>query len=777
MNHRNPVTYRILLVSTILILFSLAFTFPNLTLRKAQAAPNYLHTAGSKIVDSSGRTVAISGLNWFGFETANNAPHGLWQRSYTSMLDQIKSLGYNALRIPFSNAMLRPGVVPSSIDYTLNSDLKGLTSLQVLDKIIEAAGQRGIKVILDDHRSTPGGGPESNGLWYTSDYPESTWIEDWKMLAARYKSNPTVIGMDLRNEPHGDACWGCGNPATDWRLAAEKAGNAILAINPNLLIIVEGISNYNGQGYWWGGNLMGAKEYPVRLNVANRVVYSPHDYPASVSYQSYFGAPSYPKNLPGIWDQFWGYLASQNTAPVLIGEWGTRYETQSDQTWMQSLASYVQSKGLSYTFWSLNPDSGDTGGLLKDDWISVQEQKQAILSKILYPFIDSGSSLPDPTQPAATPTQPPAKPTPTPTGQTVVAVEDFQQDSANNWTIFKDSGSTITKSVVSPGLGDSYSLKVAYNIASYGGTQRLFAAPQDWSGAKALRFGFYGHNSGNRIRVEIFDNRAAGSTTDSSERFEAILSDNFTGWRTMDLPWSAFIRRQDWQPVNAPNDGLTLRQVWGLDFSPLAGQSSFQVDQIGLVYQGPVPTQQPAPQPTPQPAPTQPALPCKVLDDFESGNTGKWSSFQGNGSYLNSFVTAPGQQGSYAFQANYGVFNGGWCGAGQYYSTPQDWRSYRQFSFSFNGNGSGNSIRLELLDNRAPGSTVDNAERFEFIFRDDTAGWRTFNLPWSAFTRRGDWQPVGAPNDGLSLDQVWGIDFAPLSGSGSFQLDEIKLVP
>ena len=37
------------------------------------------------------------------------------------------------------------------------------------------------------------------------------------------------VSTDLHNEPHGPATWGDGNTANDWRLAAERAGNAILA--------------------------------------------------------------------------------------------------------------------------------------------------------------------------------------------------------------------------------------------------------------------------------------------------------------------------------------------------------------------------------------------------------------------------------------------------------------------------------------------------------------------------------------------------------------------
>ena len=53
------------------------------------------------------------------------------------------------------------------------------------------------------------------------------------MLAGHYKGNPLVIGGDLHNEPRGQATWGDGNEKTDWRLAAERAGNAVLKANPD----------------------------------------------------------------------------------------------------------------------------------------------------------------------------------------------------------------------------------------------------------------------------------------------------------------------------------------------------------------------------------------------------------------------------------------------------------------------------------------------------------------------------------------------------------------
>ena len=68
-----------------------------------------LHTEGGSIVDAAGKTVTLTGVNWFGLETSTFAPDGLWARNYKSMLDQIAASGFNAIRLPYSNALFRPG--------------------------------------------------------------------------------------------------------------------------------------------------------------------------------------------------------------------------------------------------------------------------------------------------------------------------------------------------------------------------------------------------------------------------------------------------------------------------------------------------------------------------------------------------------------------------------------------------------------------------------------------------------------------------------------------
>lgn len=117
-----------------------------------------------------------------------------------------------------------------------------------------------------------------------------------------------------------------------------------------------------------------------------------HDYPSTVFPHPWFNAPDYPNNLPRVWDSYWGYIYKQGIAPVWVGEFGTKLETNSDKQWLTRLVSYLGSGagGLNWTFWCWNPDSGDTGGILKDDWTTINQAKQSNLSAIMYPLVILG---------------------------------------------------------------------------------------------------------------------------------------------------------------------------------------------------------------------------------------------------------------------------------------------------------------------------------------------------------------------------------------------------
>jgi endoglucanase len=442
------------------------------------AGAGYWHTSGNKILDAAGSTVRIAGINWYGFETPDEIVHGLWSQDYHAVIDNIKALGYNTIRIPFSNQMVENPIVPQGIsNYNstgpINLDLVGLNALQDLDKIVTYAGQDGLKVILDDHRSEAGESAEQNGLWYTADYSNQKWLADWTTVAKRYAGNTTVIGFDLRNEPHTPAgvayaqgaTWGSGDPNTDVRLAYQNAGNAVLAADPNALVFVEGIGETpNSAGgldsTWWGGDLALAGQFPVTLSSPGHVVYSAHDYGPTLFQQTWFNSSTTSASLDAVWNKYWGYLYAQNTAPVWVGEFGTGNGATdvSDTTpgsqgqWFSSLISYIASNpSMGWTYWALNGE--DSFALLDNgyDATPVSAAKQRLLAGIESPLSGGGGGGTTTGPPTTTTTPPPppvsCKVTYSVTSawqggfQAAVTIADTGTAAINNWTLGWDFGS------------------------------------------------------------------------------------------------------------------------------------------------------------------------------------------------------------------------------------------------------------------------------------------------------------------------------------------------
>jgi len=143
------------------------------------------------------------------------------------------------------------------------------TALQLFDLAVARLTERGIFVIINNHMSSAGWccKPwDGNRLWKTGTYTQETWMRSWEILAERYKSNPLVIGFDLRNEigksgpeergdktqamehlarklnvPYRDATWFENKPEKDWAPVALLASRAALAQKPGALIFIPGL--------------------------------------------------------------------------------------------------------------------------------------------------------------------------------------------------------------------------------------------------------------------------------------------------------------------------------------------------------------------------------------------------------------------------------------------------------------------------------------------------------------------------------------------------------
>jgi len=181
----------ILLACLSLLVTSLVLSNLTVPAPKAHAAgAGYWHTSGSQILDSNNQPVHIAGVNWFGFETANYVVHGLWARNYQDMLNQIAGLGYNVIRLPFSDELFDASSTPNGIAYNLNPDLQGLTGPQLMDKITAYGSSIGLRFILDQHR--PDSGSQS-ALWYTAQYPQSRSTLSSCMSRTNWSTRRTTI--------------------------------------------------------------------------------------------------------------------------------------------------------------------------------------------------------------------------------------------------------------------------------------------------------------------------------------------------------------------------------------------------------------------------------------------------------------------------------------------------------------------------------------------------------------------------------------------------------
>ena len=298
-------------------------------------------------------------------------------------------------------------------------------SFDIWNMAVEWCKELGIKIMIDIHSATTAAQGHQVPVWYDENFSTDDWLEALSWFADYYKDDDTIIAIDLKNEPHGKpeegnfAKWDDSKDANNWKYAAERGAMAVLEKNPNLLIMVEGnecypdfdagadwstpavdYAHYDEPskvfGAWWGGNLRGVRDNPVNLGkYQKQLVYSPHDYGPLVWKQKWFymddPSRSFDRQslLDDYWYDSWAYIAEEHIAPLLIGEWGGFIDAEHDPTgenthWLHEIRDYMIDKHIHHTFWCFNENSGDTGGLVYDDFGTWDEEKYALVEPALW---------------------------------------------------------------------------------------------------------------------------------------------------------------------------------------------------------------------------------------------------------------------------------------------------------------------------------------------------------------------------------------------------------
>ncbi|CAE7382891.1 unnamed protein product [Symbiodinium natans] len=384
------------------------------------AAQFPLATKGRHVVNQQGRRFHLRGINWYGASDHNHVVGGLNIQSLETICKTVQSLGFTAVRLPFSNEMLRSSVRDGSIDFSKNPQLKGLTALEVLDEVMHCLARHRVVSILNNH-TTHGewcGGPDRNGLWFdpsSSFYTEEQWLQDWTMLGRRYRHCSYVVGFDLRNEvrfcpwPFRYPIWLGTGPRIlrqllrwlgfhDWADAAQRCARQLLQACPDKLLVVE-------RRIW---PMRGLRSYETSLlpELQNRLVLGVHHYSWNgpgrylpfahlrregwqlvsrnlLRFMRIFSHKNYGEmsdsELSGVLSEQWGWLLERDVCPVWVSEFGTGPAPGFDLDWFQRFVGILGRFEVDFAYWPLNVGAkpgggGDEGyGMLSKDWTPKPE--------------------------------------------------------------------------------------------------------------------------------------------------------------------------------------------------------------------------------------------------------------------------------------------------------------------------------------------------------------------------------------------------------------------
>lgn len=264
-------------------------------------------------------------------------------------------------------------------------------------------------------------------------YNEQIWLENLRTIAGFEESLgvDNILGIDIFNEPW-DYTW------DEWATLAEKAYRAINEVNQNVLVVVEGVGSVTSDGTEvdhgsldsnpnWGENLYGFATRPLDIP-KERLVLSPHVYGPSVFVQSAFLTGECaelegddagradcqititPSKLAEGWQEHFGYLRDQGYA-MIVGEFGGNMDwprntraaeqemwshitTNVDEQWQNAFVDYMIEKDIEACYWSINPESADTGGLYEHSyvpdvnesgwgtWLNLDTRKTSLLQRL-----------------------------------------------------------------------------------------------------------------------------------------------------------------------------------------------------------------------------------------------------------------------------------------------------------------------------------------------------------------------------------------------------------
>jgi aryl-phospho-beta-D-glucosidase BglC (GH1 family) len=208
-----------------------------------------------------------------------------------------------------------------------------------VDQAIAWAEQAGLDVILDLHWSdrgnlnvTKGNSPDVVGTSNQQPMADVNSVTFWSQVAARYKGDGHVL-FELYNEPNsiGWNVWLSGGTVMEYQaVGMQTLYNAVRAAGADNVVIAGGID--------WAYDLSGVRTHMIS---GYNIMYATHPYREGGS-----GV--------GQWNAAFGYLASEDIAPVIVTEFGDNRVSGCTAQWDTSVIQFAANPSLhiSWTAWA-----------------------------------------------------------------------------------------------------------------------------------------------------------------------------------------------------------------------------------------------------------------------------------------------------------------------------------------------------------------------------------------------------------------------------------------